>query len=76
MTAGQSKRGSFAEACVNVAIGYGVALLSQIVVFPLYGIHVPLTTNLAIGGWFTVISIARSYVVRRVFNRITTRGQR
>lgn len=56
---------------MNVAIGYGVALLSQIVVFPFYGIHVPITTNLAIGAWFTVISIARSYVLRRVFNRIT-----
>lgn len=66
---GQSKRSSLTEACLNTAIGYGVALLSQIVVFPLYGIHVPITTNLAIGAWFTVISIARSYALRRAFNR-------
>lgn len=67
---GQSKRGSMAEACLNVAIGYGVALVSQLVVFPLYGIHVPLSTNVAIGVWFTVISLARSYVLRRWFNRM------
>ena len=65
----QSRAGSFMESCVNVAIGYFVALGSQLVVFPLFGIHVPLRTNLGIGAWFTVISIVRSYVVRRVFNR-------
>ena len=54
---------------MNVAIGYGVALVSQLVVFPIFGINVPLSTNLAIGACFTVISIARSYIVRRVFNR-------
>ena len=66
---GQLRRHSFAEACVNVAIGYSVALASQLVIFPLYGIHVGLGTNVAIGAWFTVISIARSYLLRRAFNR-------
>lgn len=66
----QSKRQSLIESFVNVAIGYGVALLSQIVVFPLFGIRIPLSSNLAIGAVFTVISIARSYVVRRIFNRM------
>jgi len=65
----QRRAVSFAESLVNVAIGYGVALVSQLAVFPLYGIHVPLSTNLGIGLWFTAISIARSYCVRRVFNR-------
>lgn len=66
----QSKRQSLIESFVNVAIGYGVALLSQILIFPLFGIHIPLASNLAIGAIFTVISIARSYAVRRVFNRL------
>lgn len=65
----QTRWQSFFESCINVAIGYGVALLSQIIVFPLFGIHIPLASNLAIGAIFTVISIARSYAVRRVFNR-------
>jgi len=64
----QSKLGSLIEACANVVIGYGVALLSQIVVFPWFGIHVPLSTNLWIGAWFTVISLVRSYILRRWFN--------
>jgi hypothetical protein len=56
------------ESCANVAIGYGVAILSQLAVFPLFGIKVALTDNLLIGAFFTVISLVRSYVVRRLFN--------
>jgi hypothetical protein len=65
---GQSKVGSLIEAVFNTAIGFGVALLSQIVVFPWFDIHVSLSTNLGIGAWFTVISVARSYIIRRWFN--------
>jgi len=64
----QTKLGSWIESCMNVLIGYGVALLSQIAVFPWFGIHVSLETNLWIGAWFTVISLIRSYVIRRWFN--------
>lgn len=73
---GQSRRASFAESLLNDAIGYGVALASQLIVFPLYGINVPLSTNIAIGAWFTAISIARSYVVRRLFNGLMLWGRR
>lgn len=64
----QSRLGSLIEAWANIAIGYVVALISQIVVFPWFDIHVPLRTNLWIGAWFTVISLVRSYVLRRWFN--------
>jgi hypothetical protein len=64
----QSRKGSFVEAVMNVAVGYGVALLSQLIIFPWYGIHVPLSTNIAIGIWFTVVSLIRSYCIRRWFN--------
>jgi hypothetical protein len=66
----QTRYQSFVESCINVAIGYGVALMSQIIVFPLFGIHISLSSNIAIGAIFTVISIARSYAVRRVFNKL------
>ena len=64
----QSRAMSGAESVANVAIGYGVAVASQIVIFPLFGVHLPLSDNLLIGAWFTVISLARSYVLRRAFN--------
>jgi len=61
---------SLIETLTNVAIGYIVAILSQLAVFPIFNIHIPLTDNLLIGVWFTVISIIRGYLVRRLFNRI------
>ena len=64
----QSRIASLAESVMNVLIGYGVALASQLVIFPMFGIHLPLSDNLAIGAWFTLISLVRSYVVRRFFN--------
>lgn len=65
----QSRIQSLTESVLNVAIGYGVALASQLVIFPAYGIHITLADNIVIGAWFTVISIVRSYALRRFFNR-------
>ncbi len=64
----QSKKGSLLEAFINVAIGYGVAVASQIVIFPLFGVNISIAENMAIGGFFTVVSIVRSYALRRLFN--------
>lgn len=66
----QSKMQSAVEACANTVVGYCVAVVSQLLVFPMFGINVPLSDNLLIGLWFTVISLVRGYVLRRLFNRI------
>lgn len=63
----QSKRHSLIESIVNVFVGYGVAVLSQIAIFPFFKINIPLSDNFIIGLWFTGISIVRSYCLRRVF---------
>ncbi|WP_067177011.1 hypothetical protein [Sulfurospirillum sp. UCH001] len=65
----QTKTHSLMESLSNVIIGYVVAFLSQIIIFPMFDIYVALIDNLMIGLWFTVISILRSYVVRRYFNK-------
>lgn len=65
----QSRAHSFVESWVNVLIGYFVSLASQILVFPMFGIDVTLRTNLGIGAWFTLISLIRSYVIRRCFTK-------
>jgi hypothetical protein len=69
----QSRFLSAVESVANVAVGFGVALLSQLAVFPMFDIHVPLSSNLAIGAWFTAISLVRSYVLRRWFNGLKFR---
>ena len=61
---------SLIESVANVAIGFGVALATQIVVFPIFGLHATIGDQLGIAAIFTVVSIARSYMVRRLFNRI------
>lgn len=63
----QAKRHSFIESVANVFVGYGVAIGSQLIIFPLYDIHIHLSDNIIIGLWFTVISIMRSYTLRRIF---------
>lgn len=64
----QSKFQSLLESCVNILIGYSVAVVSQIIIFPWFGIVTTVSDNLWIGAWFTVISLVRSYFVRRFFN--------
>ena len=66
----QSRIQSVIEACANVAIGYGVAVAAQVALFPMFGIAVPMRTNLSIGAAFTVVSLVRSYAVRRLFNKL------
>jgi hypothetical protein len=38
----QSKRMSMVEAITNVAVGYGIAVATQALVFPLFGLHASL----------------------------------
>ncbi len=72
----QTRRGSLAESVVNIIIGYFVALASQLAIFPLFGIHVAFRDNIMIGLYFTVISIIRSYMLRRYFTtrRVVVNG--
>lgn len=64
----QSHLMSFVEAVTNVVVGYGIAVLTQIAVFPLFGLHASLGDNLIIGLIFTCISLIRAYALRRLFN--------
>lgn len=69
----QTKRWSLIETLVQVIVGYFVALVAQILVFPLYNMEVSLGDNLQIGLIFLVVSLVRGYCLRRVFNRIKAR---
>lgn len=64
----QSRKGSAIEAVVNVLVGYCVAVGTQAAVFPLFGLQATIEQNLIIGVIFTVVSLVRSYALRRMFN--------
>ena len=66
----QTRTQSLAETLASVAIGYIVAVISQLVILPWFGVELTLSENFTVALWFTGVSIARGYVVRRVFNRI------
>ncbi len=66
----QSRRMSLVEAATNVVIGYGIAVATQVVVFPIFGIHITLADDLEIGLVFAVVSLARGFILRRVFEQL------
>lgn len=64
----QSKKQSLIEVMISTTLGYIVALATQILIFPWFDIQVKFSDQLWIGIIFTIVSIARGYCVRRLFN--------
>jgi hypothetical protein len=69
----QTRLGSLIEAVMNVAIGFAINFCANLVILPLIGFDISVGQNLFIGVLYTVISVARSYVVRRWFNSMLHR---
>ncbi len=69
----QSRLMSLVESLANVLVGYGVAVVTQMLVFPMFGLAVTVTENLLIGLIFTAVSIVRSYALRRGFEALRVR---
>lgn len=66
----QSRTGSLLEAFTNVVAGYGLAVALQLLLFPAFGLHPTLGQSMKIGLSFTAMSVLRSYMVRRLFERL------
>jgi len=71
----QSRLMSLVESIANVAVGYGLALVTQLIVFPWFGIAASLAEHLAIGAAFGGVSILRSYLLRRLFEHWRVRRE-
>ena len=74
MNIGQSKKQSLIETVCNIAIGSIVGMLSNYYILPLFGYNPSLATSLHITVWFTLVSVARSYTLRRIFNHYHVKG--
>ena len=70
----QSKKHSMLETAASTFIGLAVAFATQVIVFPWFGLHPSLGDNLGLTAIFTSVSIIRGYFVRRLFNRLHTKG--
>jgi hypothetical protein len=65
----QTRIDSLMEVLTGTAIGLLVSTVANFLWFPvLHGIPMSLAFNIATGAFFTVISVARSYAIRRLFN--------
>jgi len=70
----QSRLMSMLETALSTAAGFGLSLFLQWLILPvLLGVPVPLSTNLAFAAIMTVASLARGFVLRRLFEALHIR---
>lgn len=71
----QSRLGSLLESLTNILIGFGISALANFFLLPLWGLQVSASASLEIGLVFTLLSLLRSYILRRCFNSFTKPGR-
>ena len=67
MSIGQGKKGSLVESVVQVLTGWGVAIITQLIVYPLMNIEVSISQNVWISMIFIAVGFVKQYYVRRLF---------
>jgi uncharacterized membrane protein (DUF485 family) len=67
----QTRLMSLIETSANIIIGYFLAVGTQVLLFPVFGLEVTFKDNLTIGMVFTVLSFLRGYCLRRIFSRLS-----
>ena len=73
---GQSPRSAITEAWLNIAVGFTVNFVMNLLIVPMAvtGGHLSLEANWWMGWIFTTASIVRQYVIRRWFNGLQVRA--
>lgn len=66
----QTHLGSFVEAWANIAVGFTINWCANMLILPLFGFNIRPVAAFNMGLIFTVISLVRSYALRRLFNGI------
>jgi len=70
----QSLKHSWIEVIANIGSGFIISgLFQQFVITPLFHLQTSTSQNIGITILFTIVSIVRSILWRRFFNRITIR---
>lgn len=67
----QPRHHSFIEACMNTLTGFFVTLFAQEIIYPIVGLRTTGHQNFVLALFFTALSIIRSYLWRRLFNRMS-----
>ncbi len=74
MSLGQSKRHSLFESISNVIVGFIISVAANWIVLPWFGYAVSIKDSAGIGLVLTVVSVIRSYLLRRLYNQIYLKG--
>lgn len=69
----QSRLMLLIESATGIVVGFGLAIVAQLLIFPAYGVTLPMHDNIRIARVFTSMSLLRGYVLRRVFVRVGRR---
>ncbi len=64
----QTRKQSAVEAVANVAVGFSINFTANMLIFPLFGWEISAQQNVVLGVAYTLISLARSYCLRRFYN--------
>jgi len=64
----QTRKQSAIEAVMNVAVGFLINFTANMTLFPLFGWEISVEQNIGLGILYTMISLARSYCLRRFYN--------
>lgn len=71
----QTRLESFLEAAIGVGIGIVTSMLLSHWLFPAVGAPITFKQNATITGAFTLLSLVRTYYVRRMFNKFHLRDK-
>ena len=58
---------SLVESAFNIIVGITISFIANLLIFPLFGFRPGLGALAGIGVIYTFISLARSYLIRRLF---------
>lgn len=70
----QTKYQSMIESITDTGIGFIISIIATFIINKIHGIDVPVWKNFTMTLCFTVLSLARRYVVRRWFSKKETLG--
>ena len=70
----QHRRHSLLETTLSTLIGFFISFLANVFILPFYGMPFSWNAFTQIGLWFTIISVIRSYAVRRLFVYLHNEG--
>lgn len=66
----QTKKQSIIESVTNTVTGFILSLFIQWFFYPMFGFKSNISINIVLTTIFTISSLLRGYLIRRIFNKL------